>query len=288
MKNIVFTMITLLFVSALFAQDNGGFHLDQDYLVGATGTIDLRSSDAKVFITGSARTNAHIKIDRKVITKGWAWGQGNYFRVDVTETNGNLLIHEKDGGSHIAIVGYYHEEYKIEIEVPDGVSLKVRGDDGDYYIKNINGRVELNLDDADAELVDCGGSDFEFRLDDGDIRMNSGRGKLEVSGDDADIEIYKGHFSSIHAKLDDGDFIVETSLDNNGTYMIESQDGTIAMNITSGGGEFNIRHDDARITSEGNFRTLEKGERETRLVLDKGTAKVDLRADDARVKLRSN
>ncbi len=285
MKHLIFTIVTLLVFSESFAQD-GEFHLNKEYKIASDGLVDLNTSDGKVFITGSARSTAKVKIDRKITTKGWTWGEDN-FRVEVSEENGNLTIEEKSGGAHIAVVGYYSEEYKIEIEVPEGVSLKVRGDDGDYYIRNINGSISLNLDDADAELSACKGNNFDFRLDDGDIRMDQGRGSLNISGDDADVEIHKGDFSAIRANIDDGELILETSLADNGDYFIESQDGTISLNITGGGGEFNIRHDDGHVMTEGDFRIIERDERATRVSLANGTAKVSVRADDARVKLRA-
>lgn len=286
MKNLIFTIAALLLVLGVSAQEEG-FHLDKEYKIDAKGLVDLSSSDGKVFITGSTRSTAHIKIDRNVTAKGWTSGEDN-FRVEVREDNGNLKIVERNDATHIAIVGYYKEEYKIDIEVPDGVSLKVKGDDGDYYIKNINGSIILNLDDADAELAGCKGENFEFRLDDGDLRMDQGKGKLEVFGDDADIEIHKANFSSIRADIDDGDLIIETSLANGGEYFIESQDGTISLNITGGGGEFNIRHDDANVITEGGFKMIEKDKNQTRISLPDGTAKVTVRADDARIKLRAN
>jgi Putative adhesin len=227
-----------------------------------------------------------VKIDRTITAKGWKWGSDD-FKVEVREENGNLVVQERQKGSEVAAIGYYTEVYRIDIEIPEGVSLKVRGDDGDYYIKNVNGAISLRMDDADAELAGCKGDRFEFRLDDGDIRMDQGRGSLEIDGDDADIEIYKASFTSIRANVDDGDLIIETSLANNGNYNIESQDGLIALNITGGGGEFEIRHDDGRVLTEGGFKTLEKDEHETRLALANGSAKVNLKADDARVKLRA-
>jgi hypothetical protein len=272
----------ILAVSIACAQ-NGEFHLDKSYKISDTGTVDLRCSDAKVFIIGSTRTSAHVKIDRKVSTKGWSWGGGD-FRVEVDEQGGDLSIHQHESGTQVAVIGTYHEEYKIEIEVPSGVSLRVRGDDGDYYIKNIQGGIRLNLDDADAELVGCRGSQFEFRMDDGDIRMDGGTGSLEINGDDADIEIYHADFTNIQAHLDDGDLIIETALHDDGNYYLESEDGTIELKITSGGGMFNIRHDDARVITEGDFNHLEKSENESRLELKNGKAKVSIRVDDARVR----
>jgi hypothetical protein len=74
-------------------------------------------------------------------------------------------------------------------------------------------------------------------------------------------------------------------LSDNGSYYINAQDGLIALTVTNGGGKFDIRHDDARVTTEGDFQTIEESENRTRLVIAKGNAKVDLKADDGRIRL---
>ena len=252
--------------------------------MNANGTIELNSSDAKVYITGSNRSTAHVKIFRKVTTKGVAFGQEDFF-VEVSEAKGDLYIREKAHSTVIGMIGYSHEEYTIRIEAPEGTSLEVNGDDGDYLITNINGVISLDLDDADVDLTGCSGDSFDFRLDDGDIRMDEGRGRLEINGDDADIEIKNAQFTSVIADLDDGDFIVETSLADNGEYMIRAQDGLIDITITKGGGKFDIRHDDSRITTVGNFEEVQRSESRTSLSLASGTARVDIHSDDARVRL---
>ena len=284
MKNVLFAFLMLSFISVAFAQD-GEFHLDKEYDMSKTGKVDISTTDAKVFITGSSRTKAHVKIDRVVTTKGW--NSDNDFKVEVTAEDGNLTIREYQSGANVS-VGYFHEDYKVEIAVPEGVSLEVRGDDGDYFVKNVNGSIRMSLDDADAELVGCHGSEFDFRFDDGDLRMDSGKGTLSVKADDADIEIYKANFTNITAEVDDGDFMVETSLDAKGNYDIHSKDGFINMKITAGGGNFDIRHDDATVTYNGNFKSLEETEERMRLSLHDGSAKVLLRADDATIKLSAH
>jgi hypothetical protein len=284
MKNLLFAFVMLTFISVAFAQD-GSFHLDQEYDISKTGKIDISTSDARVFITGSNRSKAHVKIDRVVTTRGWNATDG--FKVEVTAADGNLNIREYQTGPTVS-VGYFHEDYKIEIEVPDGVSLTVRGDDGDYFVKQIHGSIKMSLDDADAELTGCNGNEFDFRFDDGDLRMDQGKGSITVRADDADIEIYKGEFSTIDAEVDDGDFIVETSLADNGTYNINSEDGSIHMKVTGGGGNFDVSHDDATFTFTGNFRTVEASDERTRLSLYDGTANVMLKADDASVRLTAN
>lgn len=285
MKTLLTAGILLSSFSAFSQSDKSGdFHLDKEYKMEAAGVIHLSSSDAKVFIVGSTRSTARVKIDREVTTKGWKFGEEK-FTVDVTEQNGNVLIKERSSSTHVGIVGYYNEDYTINIEAPAGASLVIRGDDGDYFIKEVNGLIELDLDDADIELTGCKGSRFKVKLDDGDFRMDTGKGTLEVDADDADILIKNAAFDKIMADIDDGDFKVETSLSENGDYYINGQDGLISLTVLGGGGNFDIRHDDARVIAEGNFDTVEKSEDRTRLTLANGNAKISIRADDARVRL---
>ena len=283
MKNLLAAGIAFSSFS-LLAQSDGDFHLDMEYKMDATGVIRLNSSDAKVFIVGSNRTTAHVKIDREVTSKGWVFGEEK-FTVDVTETNGDLSIKEKSGGTHVGIVGYYNETYTINIEAPAGASLMIRGDDGDYFIKEINGSIELDLDDADVELTGCKGDYFKVRLDDGDLRMDAGRGTLELDADDTDVMIRNASFQKIVTDIDDGDFLLETVLSDNGDYYINAQDGLVSITALSGGGKFDIRHDDGRITAKGEFEMVEKSEDRTRLTLANGNARINIRADDARVRL---
>ena len=276
----------LLCSISLIAQSTkiGDFHLDKEYTMSSTGTIYLNSSDAKVFITGSNRQTAHVKIDREIVAKGISFGDRE-FRVDVTEQNGNLSIKEQSRGSSVGFVGTYHEKYTITIEIPQGASLEVDGDDGDYFIKSVNGSIELDLDDADVELTSCLGNSFRVKLDDGDLRMDTGKGTLDVDADDGDVEIKNASFDKIMARMDDGDFVVETTMAENGVYDIEAQDGLVSIKVLGGGGRFDILHDDARVIVQGDFNTVEKSESRTRLTLASGNAKVNIRADDARVRL---
>lgn len=281
-KTTLFLASTLLTFSAI--AQNGSFKLDQEYPIGKTGTIDLRTSDADVFITGSNRTTAHVKIERTVESKGIVWGDET-FSVRVEEVSGNLVIREQQENVRVGVIGYYKEFYKIQIEAPVGVALKIEGDDGDYFIKNINGSISLNIDDADAELSNCTGNKFYFNIDDGDIAMDGGQGELEVNSDDADVRIRNANFATIRADIDDGDLSIETSLAANGNYSFDSEDGSIILDITSGGGTFDIRHDDAGVVTEGNFNSIQRDEDHTKFSLANGSAKINIRLDDGRVRL---
>jgi hypothetical protein len=280
-------LVCVISLTTFASAQKGNFKLDQDFPISKTGTVDLRSSDADVFITGSDRTNAHVKIERTVESKGVVWGDED-FSVNIDTDGGNLVIREKQENIRVGVIGYYRENYKIQIDVPSGVTLKIQGDDGDYFIKNINGSISMDIDDADAELYSCSGNKFYFNIDDGDIVMDSGQGELDVDADDADVKIRNAKFSSIHAQMDDGDLIIETSLASNGNYSFDSQDGSIVLTIIAGGATFDIRHDDARVVTEGKFQSIEREEDFTKVSLADGSAKVKIRSDDGSVRLNAN
>ena len=103
-----------------------------------------------------------------------------------------------------------------------------------------------------------------------------------------DVEIRQAHFTKIDADVDDGDLVIETSLHDKGEYSLSAEDGSVALKITSGGGEFDIRHDDARVVTEGNFKSIQKDEDHTRISLAGGSAKINIRLDDGSVRLSAN
>jgi len=284
MKPAIIALAIFIFPILLIAQDT--YELDEKYDVNLNGTISLNTDDAEISILGTNRSDVHLKVYRKVTTKGFVWGEKDFY-VEVSSSNGNLTIKDVQKGS-TSIMGYYKEEYKIDIEVPLGVSLDINGDDDDYLIRNIAGSIYLDIDDGDAKLVNCTGDDFDFDLDDGDIMMDKGAGSLRVKADDGDVEIKNAQFTSIQARLDDGDLLIETSLAENGDYQISADDSDISLNITSGGGTFEIRHDDSRVRTNGDFNILIDKENYTELQLAKGNATVKVRVDDASISLASN
>ncbi|MGK7391713.1 MAG: DUF4097 family beta strand repeat-containing protein [Candidatus Cyclobacteriaceae bacterium M2_1C_046] len=275
-------LLIICFTSS--AQDNE-FHLNKTYKISPAGTIDLRSSDANIHITGSNRNDVHVKIDRVVEIDGLTWGDiDKNFDVEVKEQNGDLLIAERNEGS-VTVMGSINEDYNIYIEAPIGVSLKLQGDDDDYIIQNINGSITLNADDGNAEFLNCGGKYFDFDLDDGDIKMDGAAGELRLNADDADIIIKNASFNIIEVDLDDADLLIETSLAANGKYEFNGDDSDFELVVISGGGKFDIRHDDGSVRSSKSFTVIEENEDRTILELGKGNAMIYFNTDDASIRL---
>lgn len=279
--------LALITTTALAQRDreNGrDFHLDKTYDMNATGTLHLTSADADVRITGSNRTDVHVKIDRTEEVRGIS-SRSRGFDVEIDNRGGDLYITERRGrGSRIS-VGYSRIDYDIEIELPEGASLRVKGDDDDYLVKNVNGAIQMETDDGDIELRDCNGKDFDFQLEDGDLKIDGGQGKLYVRSDDGDIDVQNGKFDDVEINLEDGSIILETSISDSGIYDIRSDDARIDFVVLNGGGDFTVTKDDGSVRASSDFDTLRETDSRSELRLDGGKAEVQIRVNDGRVRL---
>jgi len=280
-------IVILLFAVQTNLAQQIDYDLDQTYDLPENGTIELRSNDADVTITGSDRDQVRLVVRKRVSSVGISKGEST-FKIDV-ETKGDRLIISEKRQSNKITWGYRTEkEYTITLEVPEGVSLELIGDDDDYLVTHIRGQIKLVAEDGDARFEDCTGNDFDFTLDDGELYLQSGAGKLSFRGQDGGIIVEEGDFQEVYISMDDGDIDLTTALDSRGTYELVNEDGQVELNITRGGGEFTIRRDDGRLRADGNFRVLEDDEHYSVYRLPGGDAKVNIKADDASIVLHSS
>lgn len=279
----------LIFATAVAQQKAGPYKVNKEFNLSPTGKLTLRCSDANVSIKGTNRTNAHVKIYREVTGKGLWINNRDEFYVDVQELNGDLLVEERlSDASTFLFFGYINQKHTIDIELPKTASVEIKGDDGEILIHHVDGSIAVNVEDADVELVGCSGNEFSFDMEDGDLSMDGGAGKVEVNAVDGSVGITNGKFTHVDVRKSDGNIKVATSIANEGRYYINAGDGLVSFTVLNGGGTFDVRHGDRRVTAEGNFKRVHETEGRSRFELANGTAKVDVRADDARVRLIQN
>ncbi|PIQ47077.1 MAG: hypothetical protein COW03_17305 [Cytophagales bacterium CG12_big_fil_rev_8_21_14_0_65_40_12] len=283
-RSLAMGLVGLLATFAVNAQKDGEYHLDQTYTIATNGTLYLDSEDANVNITGSSRTDAHVKIDRVVETRGFSSGR-NEFRFDVEDRAGNLYLTERRRGGVTVQVGYSRTDYTINIELPRSVSLKVKGEDDDYIIRNIDGKISIESEDGDIEVIDCHGSDFQFKLEDGDLKVEGGNGAISVDIEDGDVDIRKGNFDRIEMDVQDGSVILETAIADNGIYDIKAEDARVDFVVIKGGGEFLVLKDDGSLRTSSDFETLQESDHRSLVKLAGGNAKIEIRTGDGRVRL---
>ncbi len=275
-------MLTL-FVSDLSAQDKN-FNLDEVYDIASNGTIHLKSNDANVKITGSDRADVHLVIDRTETTRGVRSNRSR-FDIKVEEREGDLYITESASRGVTFQIGSFRVDYEIEIEMPNTGSLRIKGDDDDYVIRSVNGKISIETDDGDVELIECNGDDFDIQLEDGDLKMDGGKGSLYINVDDGDVDVRNGAFDRVEVISEDGDVSLETTLADDGIYELRGDDANIDFVVLGGGGAFVVAKDDGRISASASFETIQESERRSKLQLNGGKADVDIRIEDGRVRL---
>lgn len=265
------------------------FNLDEVYPLALDGTIHLSTNDAEIEIVGSDRKDVHLVIDYEARRSGLFWeSDGDPFEVEVTPEDGDLHIRETDSDrTMIGIMMHSSQEkYTVDLEVPLGASLKLRGDDDDYSIRNVQGKISLRFEDGDAVIKGCNGEFFNFEVEDGGIEMNGGSGVLEAAVEDGEISITEGNFREIRAEVEDGDLEIATVLTDNGTYTFDCEDGEIELTVLAGGGAFRVTYDDGDVDATRAFELDEEDDNLTIYTLPGGEAKVRIRLEDGDVELR--
>ena len=290
-KQLLFSIAGLLMIglTANAQRDrnsNTDYELDQEYNLDAQGTVHLSSSDAQVNIKGTDRNNVHLVVNRYEDVRGVSSSRRS-FEIDVEERNGDLYITERERRGVNIRMGYYSVDYDIDIEMPMTGSLRIKGDDDDYVIRSVNGKISIAVDDGDIELINCEGDDFDIELEDGDLKMDGGKGNFYGRIDDGDIDIRNGNFESVEIRAEDGNVSIETSLSNKGTYELSADDARIDFVVLSGGGKFNVLKDDGRVSADSTFDTIRETDSRSQLELKGGDAEVDIRVNDGRVRLSS-
>lgn len=289
MKFIKITLLLAIICAAgptAHAQD-GVYNLDETYDIEEGGTLHLSSDDADVTILGSDRPDVKLKVYRKLDVDGLKMGSSGRFKMEVEEKNGDLYIREKDTEEHRLVVGTIKEEYRIRIQAPHRVALDLRGDDETYRISDLEGGVSMQADDSEIELSGMKGEYFDFDIDDGSIRLEEGSGKLRLDMDDGELYVRNADFREIDADIDDGEMDITTSLQDDGLYLFDLDDGDLELNITGGGGEFDINHDNYHLGVGDKFEEERSDEKRTVYRLPGGEARVEIDTDDGEVELRT-
>lgn len=294
MKNLLINtvILTILLYGTALATDGNTkefeYTLDETYQIAANGTLSLNTEDADVKIVGSNRKDVHVNVYRKVTLKGIFRNHEDQFKIVVTEKDGHLVIREESERRISITIGSYSETYKIVIEVPFSVSLKLRGDDDNYIIKRIHGKINIDGDDGDVEISHCKSKKITIDLEDGDVEIADGIGNLTVDLDDGDLTTVNSKFSNVDITVSDGYLDIETSLYNKGMYQFRTDDGDLKLNITNGGGVFEVRHDDGRVRTSSVFKESYSGERKHKYNLPNGQAQVFIKTNDGNVRLTTD
>ena len=116
------------------------------------------------------------------------------------DIGGDLMVREVKRSYSGGLTIQSDEVYKITIEVPNSISLKLRGDDDNYHISSVSGMVKINVDDGDIILDNCNGTSFDLDIADGNIEMSRAKGELWVTLDDGELYASNCQFEKVEIR----------------------------------------------------------------------------------------
>lgn len=283
------TFFLILIVSAnVYAQTHDEFHLDETYDIGTNGNIELNTDDAEIKITAGDYERVRLKVDYVLKVSGLKFGKQEKFDMRVEARSNKLTIKEKDRNFSVkGIVTSMKETYTVQLAIPAGTSLDIKGDDDTYTIENLAGNLKMEVDDSEIRIIGSRTGLTEISMDDGDLKIDQGQGRMRLDMDDTRAEIMNGDFQELDFDVDDAEIILQTQLADDGRYQVEMDDGFLEFVVTSGGGEFRIRHDDPDISAGSNFRQQFQSENESSYRLPGGNARIHIRSDDGTIRLET-
>ena len=147
MKLIFTTSIILLF--SFYMQAQYEYSYEETHTIAQDGLLTLDTEDAQVSITGTSRSDAYVRIYKKVTGKQKT---NQEFDIDYLEEGGNLTIKEKRRKNTYKMGWNTKTIYEVELGLPTGVSIDIKGEDDDYIISNINGKIKIHSDDGDINI----------------------------------------------------------------------------------------------------------------------------------------
>lgn len=283
----------------------GEFKLNEDYSIAKGGTLFLNTEDADVTITGTDRDDVGVSVHRVVTGKHYA---NRKFDFKVEEKDGNLHVKEMMEKKKMNISVYVNSNvtYTVDIEVPKGVNLDIRGEDDNYNIANIEGTLELISEDGDVLLKKIVGEKIDVTLEDGDVNVHNSSAaiqlemedgnfmskdseliELDIFIEDGNVDLHGGMVGDCKIKSSDGDINIASAFKTKSVIDIRTEDGDVDINSSGEGGTFTVSMDDGDVSFSRNSLELESKSKHRHVynTIDKGTVEVKISVEDGDVDL---
>ena len=325
----VVTLIATLFTSAIADQHsrNKTSMFEESYDVSEGDALDIKVEDMDVYIektSGKSSVTVYVggnNKDRAI----------EYFEEYMTfeaKMDGNTLRIESNGAHHgdwRFWKRYQDVDIWMIVQVPAQVDARIRTDDGDVDIDELDGKTELITEDGDIEVGLLAGEEAVIRSEDGDIMVRkidvSGRVDIEtedgdlvgdsytadtviLSSEDGDIEVERINASDIDVSVSDGDvqFAAEggrleascsdgdvtISLLSDMDVNLTSDDGDIDLRVPRNmGAELELRGGDVHVSSKIKVNGRISDNRVTGTMND-GGKKIRARTHDGSISIRSS
>jgi hypothetical protein len=206
------------------------------------------------------------------------------------------------------------QDVDLDIVVPRGCGVHVSTTDGDIVIDSTGGTASAETEDgmiritgveggltiksADGDvLVRDASGECSVTADDGTVKLQSIQGTLVALLGDGELQVWESALSSVTARVDDGSVRIETTLSDDGRYVITTQDGDVLLRGRGGsGGTIHLQsaEGEMHLQADGDIETLERtrdhwharfGDGRATILLDSREGDVRLVAEGASMKI---
>ncbi len=172
-------LLVLLAPSRALGQTSG----DSTLTIAPDGVVSIHVVDCKVHVVGSTRRD-----------------------VKVTSTSGKVRV--TGDGSHVSITVRPGGAPSMDVAVPSGVHLEVRGVDGGIAVHDVAGPVQAGTVDGDIS-VDRAGRDVEASSVSGSVDVSIKHGDVRASSVSGTVSIHLAAGGTAWAKTVSGPVTVD-------------------------------------------------------------------------------
>ena len=203
--------------------------LHEQKRIPVTGVPNLtvRSFDGSIEIRGWDRNEIRVDLERRAGSDADA----RNIRVDVTESDGDVLIEARPGQRHgfFEHIGSQSPRVRMVLAVPHRLNVVARTGDGVILARDLNGRIELSTGDGSVRLENLQGR-LTIRTGDGAVTANELQGSVTVSTGDGSV-LLGGRLDELEARTGDGaiDVNVLPGSTMKGDWRISTGDGGVKI-----------------------------------------------------------
>lgn len=215
-------------------QSSAGRVTDTSFAVAANSVIDIAVQSGSIVIKGTESAVADLR------TNGHAYQlRSSGVSVSLAVTSGATSRGRGTAGQRSVP--------DIELSVPRGVRLVLRGTSGDVRVSDVYGDVEIQLLSGDIVASALGGrailgavsgnirvtgvGDLRVTTVGGDVVATQVRGAVEIGTTGGDIALSSAVLSRLKVNTVSGDVRVDGAMSNDGTMQITTHSGDVVLQL---------------------------------------------------------
>ncbi len=223
-------------------ETSGGATADQEFDVGADGSLDIQVGDADVSVSSrSGEARVIFRVDGDEVSSAAAIED---FGFEIETRNGELRIRsEEHQGRGWDDRG--HDDVSIEVTVPEDFDIRVQTGDGDIAVESFAGEVRLQTGDGDIAIEGARGDVLHLHTGDGDVAVGEVESRdVKIQTGDGDVSVHELQAVDVQVQTGDGDMNLRGV---SGALVASTGDGDIRVEIRQFGG-VRIRSGDGDVT----------------------------------------